>query len=114
MGRHFECGDRISSRYVRKGDCDVPGSGTDFQNLGIQDERLAGLYNNMSMAFRQKEDYGTAESCLFQALAIVRNLPDHKVEEATTYANLASVCYEKEEVSQGIEYVQRAIERFEM
>ena len=63
-----------------------------FKNLGIQDERLAGLYNNMSMAFQQKEDYGTAESCLLQALAIVRNLPDHKVEEATTYANLASVC----------------------
>ena len=65
------------------------------------------------MAFQQKEDYGTAESCLLQALAIVRNLPDHKVEEATTYANLASVCYEKEEFAQGIEYVQRAIERFE-
>ena len=48
-----------------------------------------------------------------QALAIVRNLPDHKVEEATTYANLASVCYEKEEFAQGIEYVRRAIERFE-
>ena len=84
-----------------------------FKNLGIQDERLAGLYKNMSMAFQQKEDYGTAESCLLQALAIVRNLPDHKVEEATTYANLASVCYEKEEFAQGIEYVQRAIERFE-
>lgn len=84
-----------------------------FKNLGIQDERLAGLYNNMSMAFQQKKDYGTAESCLLQALAIVRNLPDHKVEEATTYANLASVCYEKEEFAQGIEYVQRAIERFE-
>lgn len=84
-----------------------------FKNLGIQDERLAGLYNNMSMAFQQKEDYGTAESCLLQALAIVRNLPDHKVEEATTYANLASVCYEREEFAQGIEYVQRAIERFE-
>lgn len=84
-----------------------------FKNLGIQDERLAGLYNNMSMAFQQKEDYGTAESCLLQTLAIVRNLPDHKVEEATTYANLASVCYEKEEFAQGIEYVQRAIERFE-
>lgn len=84
-----------------------------FKNLGIQDERLAGLYNNMSMACQQKEDYGTAESCLLQALAIVRNLPDHKVEEATTYANLASVCYEKEEFAQGIEYVQRAIERFE-
>ena len=84
-----------------------------FKNLGIQDERLAGLYNNMSMAFQPKEDYGTAESCLLQALAIVRNLPDHKVEEATTYANLASVCYEKEEFAQGIEYVQRAIERFE-
>ena len=84
-----------------------------FKNLGIQDERLAGLYNNMSMAFQQKEDYGTAESCLLQALASVRNLPDHKVEEATTYANLASVCYEKEEFAQGIEYVQRAIERFE-
>lgn len=84
-----------------------------FKNLGIQDERLAGLYNNMSMAFQQKEDYGTAESCLLQALAIVRNLPDYKVEEATTYANLASVCYEKEEFAQGIEYVRRAIERFE-
>ena len=84
-----------------------------FKNLGIQDERLAGLYNNISMAFQQKEDYGMAESCLLQALAIVRNLPDHKVEEATTYANLASVCYEKEEFAQGIEYVQRAIERFE-
>lgn len=84
-----------------------------FKNLGIQDERLAGLYNNMSMAFQQKEDYGTAESCLLQALAIVRKLPDHKAEEATTYANLASVCYEKEEFAQGVEYVQRAIERFE-
>lgn len=84
-----------------------------FKNLGIQDERLAGLYNNISMAFQQKEDYGTAESCLLQALAIVRNLPNHKVEEATTYANLASVCYEKEEFAQGVEYVQRAIERFE-
>lgn len=84
-----------------------------FKNLGIQDERLAGLYNNISMAFQQKEDYGMAESCLLQALAIVRNFPDHKVEEATTYANLASVCYEKEEFAQGIEYVQRAIERFE-
>lgn len=84
-----------------------------FKNLGIQDERLAGLYNNMSMAFQQKEDYGTAESCLLQALAIVRNLPEHKAEEATTYANLASVCYEREEFAQGIEYVQRAIERFE-
>lgn len=84
-----------------------------FKNLGIQDERLAGLYNNMSMAFQQKEDYGTAESCLLQALAIVRKLPDHKAEEATTYANLASVCYEKEEFAQGVEYVQRAIKRFE-
>lgn len=84
-----------------------------FKNLGIQDERLAGLYNNISMAFQQKEDYGMAESCLLQALAIVRNFPDHKVEEATTYANLASVCYEKEEFAQGVEYVQRAIERFE-
>lgn len=84
-----------------------------FKNLGIQDERLAGLYNNISMAFQQKEDYGMAENCLLQALAIVRNFPDHKVEEATTYANLASVCYEKEEFAQGVEYVQRAIERFE-
>lgn len=83
-----------------------------LKNLGIQDERLAGLYNNMSMAFQQKEDYGMAERCLLQALAIVRKLPDHKAEEATTYANLASVCYEKEEFAQGVEYVQRAIERF--
>lgn len=84
-----------------------------LKNLGIQDECLAGLYNNMSMAFQQKEDYGTAERCLLQALAIVRNLPEHKAEEATTYANLASVCYEKKEFAQGVEYVQRAIERFE-
>ena len=84
-----------------------------FKNLGIQDERLAGLYNNMSMAFQQKEDYGTAERCLLQALEIIRNLPEHKAEEATTYANLGSVCYEKKEFAQGVEYVQRAIERFE-
>lgn len=84
-----------------------------LKNLGIQDERLAGLYNNMSMAFQQKEDYGTAERCLLQALEIIRNLPEHKAEEATTYANLGSVCYEKKEFAQGVEYVQRAIERFE-
>ena len=46
-------------------------------------------------------------------LSLIHIFPDHKVEEATTYANLASVCYEKEEFAQGIEYVQRAIERFE-
>lgn len=84
-----------------------------FKNLGIQDERLAGLYNNMSMAFQQQKEYETAMHCLLQALEIVKRLPEHKVEEATTYTNLASVCYERKEFEQGVRYVQKAIAKFE-
>ena len=83
-----------------------------FEKLGVQDDRLAGLYNNMSMAFQQKKEYGEAMQCLLQALEIIEALPNRKAEEATTYANLASVCYEKKEFSKGVRYVELAVERF--
>lgn len=83
-----------------------------FEKLGVQDDRLAGLYNNMSMAFQQEKEYEEAMQCLLQALEIIRELPNRKAEEATTYANLASVCYEKKEFSKGVRYVELAVERF--
>lgn len=83
-----------------------------FEKLGVRDERLAGLYNNMSMAFQQNEEYGEAMQCLLQALEMIQGLPDRKAEEATTYANLASVSYENKQYEEGIRYVQLAVERF--
>ena len=84
-----------------------------FLELGVQDDRLAGLYNNMSMAFQQEKDYEEAMQCLLQALEIIKLLPERKAEEATTYANLASVCYENKQFEEGIRYVELAVERFQ-
>lgn len=84
-----------------------------FLELGVQDDRLAGLYNNMSMAFQQERDYEEAMQCLLQALEIIKLLPERKAEEATTYANLASVCYENKQFEEGIRYVELAVERFQ-
>lgn len=42
-----------------------------FKNLGIQDERLAGLYNNMSMAFQQKKTMGRQRAVFCRRLQLL-------------------------------------------
>jgi len=63
-----------------------------FQAAGLQkDYRLAALYNNISRVYEDLGETGLAMAHAEKALEIIRQLPENKVELATTYTTLAII-----------------------
>lgn len=61
------------------------------EHLDAHDYRLAGLYNNMALAYQDTGDYESAEKHFFKALSIIRfcNAPEN--DTAVTWCNLAEL-----------------------
>ena len=74
-------------------------------NLPPQDERLAGLYNNMAVTLTALERYGEARDLYEAALAVVGKTEDGKADEAITHLNMANLI----EAEQGLEAGDAAI-----
>ena len=55
------------------------------------DYRMAALCNNISAAYRQKEEYEKAEEAAMKSIAIIAQMPECKVEMATSLINLGEV-----------------------
>ena len=60
------------------------------QQLRPDDDRLAGLYNNMALALVDLERFQEADSLYRQALSVLGNVPDKVPEMAITYLNMAT------------------------
>lgn len=60
------------------------------QQLRPDDDRLAGLYNNMALALVDLERFQEADSLYRQALSVLENVPDKVPEMAITYLNMAT------------------------
>jgi len=65
------------------------------RELPPNDERLAGLYNNMGLALVDQRNFQQAEEMYRKALAILETLTEKEPEEAITYLNLASAAEAK-------------------
>ena len=63
--------------------------------LGRNDDRLAGLYNNMALAETDLGNFREAEKLFLMALDILSAVPGSGPEQAVTYLNIAS-CEEAE------------------
>ena len=58
--------------------------------LPKNDERLAGLYNNMALAKTDLEDFHDAEKMFLKALDVLSNVEGSEPEQAVTFLNIAS------------------------
>lgn len=83
----------------------------DDGELDINDLRLAGLYNNMSLLYQECQNYKKSEELLKMALSIV-TYRNEGFEIAVTYANLANTMLLAKEYEASFSYAKEAISRF--
>ena len=74
---------------------------------------FASLFNNMSLLFQEMGDYESACDCLERALGISLNYPECRIEQATTYANLANTLMQLDRVNEAKDYLEKSIKLFE-
>lgn len=77
------------------------------------DERIASLYNNLSLLYQEMEDYPSAVSCLMKALDIVSKGTD-KIKIAITHSNLGASLLQLGEIEQAVHHLQAALSIFGM
>lgn len=83
------------------------------KNLGYDDIRYAGLYNNMSLLFQEMADFESACDCLERALSIVIQFTDARIETAVTYTNLAASQLKLGRYEEAVANLNRAFYLFE-
>lgn len=76
------------------------------KNLKSDDDRLAGLYNNMALALTDLKRFDEAKALYKRAISVLEGVKGKEPEQAITYLNLAS-CAESE---LGLECAQDIIE----
>lgn len=74
---------------------------------------FASLFNNMSLLFQEMGDYESAADCLERALGISLNYDECYIEQATTYANLATTLIKLDRVDDAVKCLENSIELFE-
>lgn len=82
-------------------------------NLSPDSMLFASLYNNMSLLFREMGDFESAADCLERALGISLIYPECRIEQATTYANLASTFLQLGRGEEAEDLLTKSIELFE-
>lgn len=82
-------------------------------NLSPDSMLFASLFNNMSLLFQEMGDYESAVDCLERALGISKLYPECRIEEATTYANLANTLLQLDRKQEAEDALTNAIALFE-
>lgn len=60
------------------------------RELSPDDDRLAGLYNNMGLALVDLNEFSQAEALYQKAITVLQTIPEKEPEIAITYLNMAS------------------------
>lgn len=81
------------------------------KNLGQDDMRMAGLYNNLSLLYQEMQDYESAKKQQLLALDIAKK-QNAGFEIAVTYANLANTCVLAQDYEHARAYALKAIDCF--
>lgn len=73
----------------------------------------ASLLNNMSLLFQEMGDHESAADCLERALGISLKYPECRIEQATTYANLATTLIKLDRLDEAEAHLIEAFKLFE-
>lgn len=82
--------------------------------LTSNDMRYAGLYNNMSLLYQEMGDYEKACVCLENALQIVMQHGDARIETAVTFTNLANSKLKLGRIKEAEADLEKAFALFDM
>ena len=82
-------------------------------NVAPDSMLYASLLNNMSLLFQEMGDHESAADCLERALGITLLYPECRIEQATTYANLATTLIKLERLDEAEQHLEKAFELFE-
>ncbi len=82
------------------------------EHLQPHDERVASLYNNVSLLYQEMGSFEEACRCLEQALEIV-SYGEDLIKVAITHSNLAASLLQLGKVDEAMEHLLRAFEIFE-
>ncbi len=83
------------------------------ENVAPDSMLYASLLNNMSLLFQEMGDHESAADCLERALGISLLYPECRIEQATTYANLAATLIKLGRLDEAREHLSRSFELFE-
>lgn len=83
------------------------------RNVAPDSMLYASLLNNMSLLFQEMGDYESAADCLERALGISLIYPECRIEQATTYANLATTLIKLSRYDEAEQHLVKAFELFE-
>lgn len=73
----------------------------------------ASLLNNMSLLFQEMGDHESAADCLERALGISLRYPECRIEQASTYANLAATLIKLGRTDEAQEHLVKSLALFE-
>ena len=82
-------------------------------NVAPDSMLYASLLNNMALLFQEMGDYESAVDCLERALGISLMYPECRIEQATTYANLATTLIKLDRFDEAEDHLSKAFELFE-
>jgi len=82
-------------------------------NVSPDSMLYASLLNNMSLLFQEMNDYESAADCLERALGISLIYPECRIEQATTYTNLAVTLIKLGRLEEAESHLHKAFELFE-
>lgn len=77
------------------------------------DYRMAALCNNISMIYREREEFAKARQALDKAFCIIKGLPERGGELATTYVNLGELQVRQGQLEKAKESFLCAVKIFE-
>lgn len=83
------------------------------KELGNTDSRLAGLYNNISSFYADREEFGKSIEALKTALAILKQNKDTEIEQAISFTNLAVSYLRNQQVEEAEQAIHEALTLFE-
>ncbi|MBR4574935.1 MAG: DUF4125 family protein [Lachnospiraceae bacterium] len=83
------------------------------ENVPADSMLYASLLNNMALLFQEMGDYESAADCLERALGISLRYPECRIEQATTYANLATTFIKLDRYDEAEESLEKAFTLFE-
>nr|MCR5673402.1 tetratricopeptide repeat protein [Lachnospiraceae bacterium] len=82
-------------------------------NVAPDSMLYASLLNNMSLLFQEMGDYESSADCLERALGISLLHDECRIEQATTYANLAMTLIKLDRLDEAEGYLAKSSELFE-
>ncbi len=81
------------------------------EHLSPEDERVASLYNNMSLLYQEMGDFDMAVACLNHALATMSK-KDDEIKIAITHSNLGASLLKLGRVEEAIDHLEAALNIF--